>query len=75
MICGDAMMNIEGKLSPPHSFATSDPETSRSSMRRLGELDYKHLLPSHGDPILENGHLAMLNYLGMRMEDDFSGHR
>jgi glyoxylase-like metal-dependent hydrolase (beta-lactamase superfamily II) len=75
MICGDAMMNIEGKLSPPYTFSTSDPETSRASMGRLGELDYKHLLPSHGDPILENGHLAMLDYLGMRMEDDFSGHR
>ena len=72
MICGDTIMNIENRLSPPHSFATPEPEIARASMYRLAELDYKHLLPSHGEPILGAGHEALLNYLGLRVEDDYS---
>lgn len=63
MICGDAVSNHNGRLGPPLSWMTADPETARSSMRRLGELDYQHLLPSHGPPILGEGRSAMLDYL------------
>ncbi len=64
MICGDAVMNLKGRLSPPAAIATPDPETARASIRRLGELDYAHLLPSHGPPILDRGREALLTFLG-----------
>jgi glyoxylase-like metal-dependent hydrolase (beta-lactamase superfamily II) len=64
MICGDAVMNLRGRLSPPLALSTPDPAAARRSMRRLGELDYEHLLPSHGQPIVGNGRQAMLAFLG-----------
>lgn len=66
MICGDAVFNLGGSLGPPLSLATPDPEQARASMRRLGELDYEHLLPSHGPPIMRNGKAAMQRFLERR---------
>lgn len=63
MICGDAIGNLRNKIHPPQSFWTQDPVRTRASMKRLGELDYAHLLPSHGPPILEKGHEAMIRFL------------
>lgn len=63
MICGDAVFNLRGSLSPPLSMTTPDPEGARASMQRLGDLDFKHLLPSHGPPILGNGKAAMEQFL------------
>ena len=69
MFCGDAVMNLRGRLSPPYALATPDPEAARASERRLGELDYEHLLPSHGPAILRRGRQAMLEYLGAAEAD------
>lgn len=66
MICGDAVFNLGGSLSPPLSLSTPDPEQARSSMRRLGDLDYQHLLPSHGPPITQRGKQAMQGFLERR---------
>jgi glyoxylase-like metal-dependent hydrolase (beta-lactamase superfamily II) len=63
MICGDAVMNLRGRLSPPYALSTPDPESARAAMRRLGELDFEHLLPSHGPAILSHGREAMLEFL------------
>ena len=63
MICGDAIGNLGNKIHPPQPFWTQDPVRTRASMKRLGELDYDHLLPSHGPPILENGHETMIRFL------------
>jgi glyoxylase-like metal-dependent hydrolase (beta-lactamase superfamily II) len=70
MICGDAVMNRNGRLSPPFSFATQNPEIAEASMQRLGELDYQHLLPSHGPPILGRGREVMLEFLEGRAEEE-----
>ncbi len=70
MICGDAVMNRNGRLSPPFVFATQNPELAQASMRRLGELDYQHLLPSHGSPLLDRGREAMLEFLEERAEEE-----
>ena len=66
ILCGDAVMNLRGRLSPPFSFATPDPGATEASMLRLGELDYEHLLPSHGPAILGTGRQAMLEFLDRR---------
>lgn len=63
MICGDAIGNRGGQLRPPLALATSDPAVAHRSMIRLGELDYNHLLPGHGPPILNHGREAVVNYL------------
>lgn len=66
MICGDAVFNLGGSLGPPLSLSTPDPEAARASMRRLGDLDYRHLLASHGPPILHRGKQAMQQFLERR---------
>jgi glyoxylase-like metal-dependent hydrolase (beta-lactamase superfamily II) len=64
MICGDAVMNRGGRITPPMRIATADTKLAQASMQRLGELDFKHLLPSHGEPVLESGQHALLKALG-----------
>lgn len=73
MICGDTLMNRSGRLTPPMRLATADLKLARASIQRLGELDFKHLLPSHGQPILGNGHKTLLAYLGREPEPDVLG--
>ena len=63
LICGDAVMNLRGRLSPPIAAMTPDPDRAKSSMRRLGELDFDHLLPSHGPPVTGQGRRAVLDFL------------
>jgi glyoxylase-like metal-dependent hydrolase (beta-lactamase superfamily II) len=70
MICGDALMTRGGRITPPMRIATADTKLAQASMQRLGELDFKHLLPSHGKPILDTGHEAMLHALGRRVETE-----
>ncbi len=67
MICGDAVMHLGGQLSLPFAMATIDPQAARASVRRLGELDFIHLLPSHGPAILARGREAVEYFLN-RME-------
>jgi glyoxylase-like metal-dependent hydrolase (beta-lactamase superfamily II) len=66
VICGDAVMNLNGRLSPPFAIATPEPRIAEASIVRLGELDYDHLLPSHGPPIFGQGRQAVLDYLDRR---------
>lgn len=66
MICGDAVFNLFGSLSPPLAFATVDPGQARASIRRLGELDFDHLFPSHGPPILNRGKQVFREFLHRR---------
>jgi glyoxylase-like metal-dependent hydrolase (beta-lactamase superfamily II) len=70
MICGDAIMNRGGRITPPMRILTADTAQAQASIRRLGELDFRHLLPSHGAPILGEGRAAMLTYLGQAAEPD-----
>jgi glyoxylase-like metal-dependent hydrolase (beta-lactamase superfamily II) len=60
MICGDAMMNLGGRPSPPNAFFTPDPWLAGKSLQRLADLDYTHLLPAHGPPITDHGRRAMV---------------
>jgi glyoxylase-like metal-dependent hydrolase (beta-lactamase superfamily II) len=69
MICGDTVMNLKNRLSPPFAAFSQDPKLAAASMRRLSELDFIHLLPSHGNPILNQGREAMLSFLGYPSQD------
>lgn len=64
MLCGDAVSSVGPQVGPPSPWTTADPEAAAASVSRLGQLDFKHLLPSHGEPILDRGRQAMLEFLG-----------
>lgn len=66
MICGDAVVNFRARLGPPLAIATPDPETAWASIRRLADLDFDHLLPSHGPPVLARGQEAVRALLARR---------
>jgi glyoxylase-like metal-dependent hydrolase (beta-lactamase superfamily II) len=66
-ICGDAVMNLRGRLSPPLGLATPDPVQAEISLHRIGEIEFMHLLPSHGAVILKNGRSALLDFLERRV--------
>ena len=68
MICGDAVRNLGGRLSEPQPLWTQDPELARSSMVRLAELDFEHLLPSHGPAIRSQGRIAMKRFIESEFE-------
>ncbi|MGD8813402.1 MAG: MBL fold metallo-hydrolase [Anaerolineales bacterium] len=64
MICGDAVMNYRGRLSPPSPYFTQDPDVARASIQRLADLDCRMLLPSHGLPITTDVRARLQNFLG-----------
>ena len=55
VICGDAVLNVGGRLSNPLAFTTYSPKIAKNSILRLTERNFKHLLPSHGPPIMDRG--------------------
>ncbi len=55
LIAADTFGNISGRLGEPIKVFTYDPALNRQSMRRLAQLDFDHLLPSHGPPLLGDG--------------------
>lgn len=54
IICGDAFLNLWG-ISPPLNMFSGSLEQVQKSINLLGELEFEHLLPSHGNPILHKG--------------------
>jgi glyoxylase-like metal-dependent hydrolase (beta-lactamase superfamily II) len=63
LICGDAVMNLGGKLTPPFRLATPAPNQAFRSIRRMSAYDFNHLLPSHGSPIMKVGRRALLSFI------------
>jgi len=55
LFVGDLVMEENGKLEEiPHHYSL-DPMKNREAIRRLLDIDFVHLLPSHGKPILNEG--------------------
>ena len=54
IICGDTFLNIL-EISPPLNMFSSNLEGVQKSINLIGELNFAHLLPSHGNPILNKG--------------------
>jgi len=55
LISADTFMNRAGKLSDPFPPFTYDMGLNHQSQARLVTLDFDHLLPSHGLPLLNTG--------------------
>jgi glyoxylase-like metal-dependent hydrolase (beta-lactamase superfamily II) len=62
MICGDAIMNIGHRLMAPNILTTIHPKLAKHSIFRLTERNFQHLLPSHGQPILDVGRQRVFQY-------------
>ena len=54
LICSDVFTN-RGRLGDPAGAATYDPRLNHLSQARLALLDFDHLLPSEGPPLLNDG--------------------
>ncbi len=55
LLSADTFNNINDKLGDPIRWFTYDPALNRQSMRKVAGLDFDHLLPSHGKPIMNDG--------------------
>lgn len=67
-LCGDALMTLGSALARPPALSTPDRAAARASIQRLAELDFAHLLPSHGPPIFHTGREAVLAFLSQHDE-------
>lgn len=55
LFIGDLAYEKDGRLVEiPHRYSMN-PEMNRRSIRRLLDYEFKHVLPSHGKPLLSNG--------------------
>lgn len=70
MICGDTVMHLGRRITPSRRVATADTRLANASIQRMSEIDFRHLLPSHGEPIMDEGRSALLAYLGKPTEPD-----
>jgi len=52
LICGDAFANFGGRLGDPLAAFTYDMDLAHRSQARLAELEFDHLLASHGPPVM-----------------------
>ena len=55
LIAADTFMNMGNKLSDPYPYFTYDIKLNHASQERLVALEWDHLLPSHGNFILNTG--------------------
>jgi glyoxylase-like metal-dependent hydrolase (beta-lactamase superfamily II) len=54
LIAADAFMTL-GRLRDPYALFTYDPRLNHATQARLADLDFDHLLVSHGPPLLNTG--------------------
>ena len=69
-ICGDGLMNVSGRLSRPLGLSTHDMKLAEHSIRRMAERNFIHLLPSHGNPIMEKGRKAVFAFAQKRLRKE-----
>ncbi len=68
LFVGDLMHEENGKLYEIQHKYSRDPEKNRESIRKLLDIEFKHIMPSHGNPLIERGKNAvyeLLKDLGM----------
>ena len=55
LFVGDLMYEENGKLYEiPHKYSR-DPEKNREAIKRLLNIEFKNVMPSHGNPIIDHG--------------------
>jgi len=58
MFIGDLMYEENGQLYEiPHKYSR-DPERNRDAIRKLLDIEFKHIMPSHGNPIIDHGFIV-----------------
>jgi len=63
LFVGDLMYEENGKLYEiPHKYSR-DPERNRDAIRKLLDIEFRHIMPSHGNPIIERGKNAVYELL------------
>jgi glyoxylase-like metal-dependent hydrolase (beta-lactamase superfamily II) len=67
LIAADAFMNMRG-LGDPYPFFTYDPKLNHASQARLADLDFDHLLVSHGPPVMNTGRQQARNLIASRQK-------
>jgi len=65
LISADAFSNM-GKLSDPYTAFTYDPALNHQSQVKLVGLEFDHLLPSHGEPLLNSGRAQAREFIAAR---------
>lgn len=55
LIAADTFMNMKNKLSDPYAVFTYDPKLNHAAQARMAQLDFDHLLVSHGPAIMNTG--------------------
>jgi glyoxylase-like metal-dependent hydrolase (beta-lactamase superfamily II) len=68
VLAADTVFHTGGKLTDPLPPFTYSPKLNHESQARLAELDFDHLLPSHGAPILNTGRQALQALLAARQK-------
>ena len=58
LISADTFYNLGGKLGDPAPLFTYNPALNHQSQAKLAQLDFDHLLPSHGPVIMNTGKQA-----------------
>lgn len=66
LLAADAVFHLGGKLADPLRPFTYSPRINHQSQARLAEVDFDHLLPSHGAPILNTGRQALQAFVAQR---------
>lgn len=64
LICGDGIMRLFKRWGPPSALVTHQPALSKRALRRIRNLPFDHLLPSHGPPIMNEGPQVLAKILG-----------
>lgn len=59
LFAGDLIYEEDGELHEMHHKYSRDPEGNRESIIKLMSYEFKHVLPSHGRPILNEGKEAL----------------
>jgi glyoxylase-like metal-dependent hydrolase (beta-lactamase superfamily II) len=70
LMCGDALMNRNSRISLPFAGATPDLKTAFVSVMKLQKLEFDHLLPSHGELILDHAHSEVAKFIQNRISND-----
>ena len=59
LFVGDLVHEENGELHEIPQYYSEDPEGNREAIKSLLDIDFLHVLPSHGKPILNNGKNAL----------------
>jgi glyoxylase-like metal-dependent hydrolase (beta-lactamase superfamily II) len=51
LLSGDALLVEGGRAVPPEENLSEDPSRAQASLAALADLDFRHLLPGHGEPL------------------------